>query len=158
MKSPDEYPNLRAFLFENKLPISTTGRALTKLRRIFPDLTDAGDASVNVFNIAVDLLLEFRVLQNAGYEGDALQQYAGYISEKLWRWELTQITETELPILIKEKVLSSLICYEREVEALLEYVERYERLLETKLAPESEMNKQRELLEENFQTLIETLL
>ena len=72
--------------------------------------------------------------------------------------ELTQITETELPILVKEKVLSSLICYEKEVEALLEYVERYERLLETKLAPESEMNKQRELLEENFQTLIQTLL
>ena len=158
VKSPDEYPNLRAFLFENKLPISTTGRALTKLRRIFLDPTDAGDASVNVFNIAVDLLLELRVLQDAGYEGDVLQQYADYISEKLWRWELTQITETELPILIKEKVLSSLICYEKEVEALLEYVERYERLLETKLAPESEMNKQRELLEENFQTLIQTLL
>ena len=157
-KSPDEYPNLRAFLFENKLPISTTGRALTKLRRIFPSLTDAGDASANVFNIAVDLLLELRALQDAGYEGDTLQRYAGYISEKLWRWELTQITEAELPILIKEKVLSSLICYEKEVEALLEYVERYERLLETKLTPESEMNQQRELLEENFQTLIETLL
>ncbi len=158
VKSPNEYPNLRAFLFENKLPISTTGRALTKLRRVFPDTTDAEDASVNVFNIAVDLLLELRVLQDAGYEGDALQRYAGYISEKLWRWELTQITKTELPILIKEKVLSSLICYEKEVETLLEYVERYERLLETKLAPESEMDKQRELLEENFQTLIETLL
>ena len=158
VKSPDEYPNLRAFLFENKLPISTTGRALTKLRRIFPDPVDAGADSVNVFNIAVDLLLELRALQDAGYEGDALQQYAGYISEKLWRWELTQITETELPILIKEKVLSSIICYEKEVEALLEYVERYERLLETKLVPESEMDKQRELLEENFQTLVETLL
>ena len=158
VKSPDEYPNLRAFLFENKLPISTTGRALTKLRRIFPDPIDAGDASVRVFNIAVDLLLELRALQDAGYEGEALQRYAGYISEKLWRWELTQITETELPILIKEKVLSSLVCYEKEVETLLEYVERYERLFETKLAPESEMSKQRELLEENFQTLIETLL
>ena len=158
VKSPDEYPNLRAFLFENKLPISTTGRALTKLRRIFPDPTGVGDASVNVFNIAVDLLLELRVLQDAGYEGDTLQRYAGYISEKLWRWELTQITETELPILIKEKVLSSLICYEKEVEALLEYVERYERLFETKLTPESEMNKQRELLEENFQILAETIL
>ena len=158
MKSPDEYPNLRAFLFENKLPISTTGRALTKLRRVFPDPTDAEDASVNVFNIAVDLLLELRALQDAGYEGDTLQRYASYISEKLWRWELMQITETELPILIKEKVLSSLVCYEKEVEALLEYVERYERLFETKLAPESEMNKQRELLEENFQTLIETLI
>ena len=158
VKSPDEYPNLRAFLFENRLPISTTGRALTKLRRIFPDPTDAGNASVNVFNIAVDLLMELRVLQDAGYEGDPLQRYAGYISEKLWRWELTQITETELPILIKEKVLSSIICYEKEVEALLEYVERYERLFETKLTPESEMNKQRELLEENFQTLVETLL
>ena len=157
-KSPDEYPNLRAFLFENKLPISTTGRALTKLRRIFPDPIDAEDASVNVFTIAVDLLLELRVLQDAGYEGEPLQRYANYISEKLWRWELTQITETELPILIKEKVLSSIICYEKEVEALLEYVERYERLFETKLTPESEMNKQRELLEENFQTLVETLL
>ena len=157
-KSPDEYPNLRAFLFENKLPISTTGRALTKLRRIFPDPTDAEDASVNVFTIAVDLLLELRVLQDAGYEGEPLQRYANYISEKLWRWELTQITETELPILIKEKVLSSIICYEKEVEALLEYVERYERLFETKLTLESEMNKQRELLEENFQTLVETLL
>ena len=158
VKSPDEYPNLRAFLFENKLPISTTGRALTKLRRIFLDPTDAEDASVNVFNIAVDLLLELRVLQDAGYEGDSLERYADYISEKLWRWELTQITETELPILIKEKVLSSIICYEKEVEALLEYVERYERLLEAKLASESEMDKQRELLEENFQTLAETLL
>ncbi len=158
VKSPDEYPNLRAFLFENKLPISTTGRALTKLRRIFPNSTDVGDASVNVFNIAIDLLLELRALQDAGYEGDTLQRYADYISEKLWRWELTQITETEMPILIKEKVLSSLICYEKEIETLLEYVERYERLLETKLAPESEMDKQRELLEENFQTLIETLM
>ena len=158
VKSPDEYPNLRAFLFENKLPISTTGRALTKLRRIFPDPADAKDSSVDVFNIAVDLLLELKVLQGASYEGDALQRYAGYISEKLWRWELTQITETELPILIKEKVLSSIICYEKEVEILLEYVERYERLLETKLAPESEMDKQRELLEENFQTLAETVL
>ena len=158
VKSPEEYPNLRAFLFENKLPISTTGRALTKLRRIFPNSTDTADESVNVFNIAVDLLLELKVLQDAGYEGDALDQYANYISEKLWRWELTQITETELPILIKEKVLSSIICYEKEVEALLEYVERYEQLFETKLASESEMDKQRELLEENFQTLAETIL
>ena len=158
VKSPDEYPNLRAFLFENKLPISTTGRALTRLRRIFPDPTDAEDTLVNVFNIAVDLLLELRALQDASYEGDLLKRYADYISEKLWRWELTQITETELPILIKEKVLSSIICYEKEVETLLEYVERYERLLETKLASESEMNEQREVLEENFQALVETLL
>ena len=158
VKPTDEYPNLRAFLFENKLPISTTGRALTKLRRMFPDPIDGTDASVNVFNIAVDLLLELKVLQDAGYEGEALDQYASYISEKLWRWELTQITAAELPILIKEKVLSSIICYEKEVEALLEYVERYERLFETKLASESEMDQQRELLEENFQTLAETLL
>lgn len=158
MKSPDEYPNLRAFLFENKLPISTTGRTLTKLRRVFPDSTEPEDASINVFNIAVDLLLELKALQDAGYEGDTLERYASYVSEKLWRWELTQITETELPILIKEKVLSSIVCYEKEVEILLEYVERYERLFETKLAPESEMDKQRELLEENFQMLVETVL
>lgn len=158
MKSPDEYPNLRAFLFENKLPISTTGRTLTKLRRIFPDPTESKDASINVFNIAVDLLLELKALQDAGYEGDTLERYASYVSEKLWRWELTQITETELPILIKEKVLSSIICYEKEVETLLEYVERYERLFEAKLTPESDMDKQRELLEENFQMLVETVL
>ena len=158
MKSPDEYPNLRAFLFENKLPISTTGRTLTKLRRIFPAPTEPEDASINVFNIAVDLLLEFKALQDAGYEGDTLELYVSYVSEKLWRWELTQITETELPILIKEKVLSSTVCYEKEVETLLEYVERYERLFETKLTPESEMDKQRELLEENFQMLVETVL
>ena len=158
MKAPDEYPNLRAFLFENKLPISTTGRTLTKLRRIFPNPTDAGDVSINVFNIAVDLLLELKALQDASYEGDTLERYVSYVSEKLWRWELTQITETELPILIKEKVLSSTVCYEKEVEALLEYVERYERLFETKLTPESEMDKQRELLEENFQMLVETVL
>ena len=158
VKSPDKYPNLRAFLFENRLPISTTGRALTKLRRIFPASTETAEGSVNVFNIAIDLLLELKALQDAGYEGDVLKRYAAYISEKLWRWELTQITKTELPILIKEKVLSSLICYEKEVEVLLEYVERYERLLETKLTPESEMDEQRELLEENFQALVETLL
>ena len=157
-KSPDEYPNLRAFLFENKLPLSTTGRALTKLRRLFPESTDAKNSSVNVFNVAVDLLQELKALQDAVYAGDTLKRYASYISEKLWRWELTQITEAELPILVKEKVLSSAICYEKEVELLLEYVERYERLLETKLAPESEMDKQRELLEENFQALAETLL
>lgn len=157
-KSPDEYPNLRAFLFENKLPISTTGRTLTKLRRVFPGPTDVEDVSINVFNVAVDLLLELKALQDAGYEGDTLERYASYVSEKLWRWELTQITETELPILIKEKVLSSIICYEKEVETLLEYVERYERLFETKLTPESEMDKQRELLEENFQMLVETVL
>lgn len=156
VKSPDEYPNLRTFLFENKLPISTTGRALTKLRRIFPDPTDVQEGSV--FSIAVDLLLELRTLQDAGYEGDTVKRYTSYISEKLWRWELTQITETELPILIKEKVLSSAICYEKEVEALLEYVERYERLFETKLASEPEMDKQRASLEENFQTLAETIL
>ena len=158
VKSPNEYPNLRAFLFENKLPISTTGRTLTKLRRIFPEPTDAEDVSINVFNVAVDLLLELKALQDAAYEGDTLERYVSYVSEKLWRWELTQITETELPILVKEKVLSSIICYEKEVEALLEYVERYERLFETKLAPESEMDKQRELLEENFQMLVETVL
>lgn len=158
VKSPDEYPNLRAFLFENKLPISTTGRTLTRLRRVFPDPTDAEDVSINVFNIAVDLLLELKALQDAGYEGDTLERYASYVSEKLWRWELTQITETELPILIKEKVLSSIICYEKEVETLLEYVERYERLFEAKLAPESDMDKQRELLEDNFQMLVETVL
>ena len=158
MKSPDSYPNLRAFLFENKLPISTTGRALTKLRKIFPDSTDAEGGTVSVFNIAVDLLLELKSLQDASYEGDTLKRYTSYISEKLWRWELTQITETELPILIKEKVLSSIVCYEKEVEALLEYVERYERLFETKLASESEMDKQCALLEENFQTLAETIL
>jgi hypothetical protein len=158
VKSLDDYPNLRAFLFENKLPISTTGRVLMKLRRTFPEPAAAENSSANAFDVAVDLIQELKALQDASYAGDTLKRYINYISEKLWRWELTQLTEAELPTLIKEKVLSSAICYEEEVEALLEYVERYEQLLETKLAPGSEMDKPRELLEENFQALAETLL
>ncbi|MCZ6679832.1 MAG: hypothetical protein O7E52_21580 [Candidatus Poribacteria bacterium] len=158
VKSPDDYPNLRAFLFENKLPISTSGRVLMKLRRTFPQVSASQGSSANPFDVAVDLVLELKALQDAAYEGDTLKRFISYISEKLWRWELTQITEAELPTLIKEKVLSSAICYEKEVEALLEYVERYEQLSEAKLAPDSEMGKQGAMLEANFQELAETLL
>ena len=158
VKSPDDYPNLRAFLFENKLPISTTGRVLMKLKRIFPESAATQGASTDVFDTALHLVQELQALQEASYAGEPLKQFANYISEKLWRWELTQITESELPFLIKEKVLSSVVCYEKEVEALLEYVERYEVLAETKLSPESEMGKQSNLLSEKFEALVETLL
>ena len=80
------------------------------------------------------------------------------LPEKLWRWELTQITDDELPMLIKEKVLASIVCYEKEVEVLLEYVERYEQILETKLSPDSGMDKRRRALEKDFQAIIETIL
>ena len=76
----------------------------------------------------------------------------------MWRWELTQITSDELPIVVKEKVLTTAICYEKEVETLMEYVERYNELLDTKLKADSEMYVQREKLETSFQEIVETLI
>ncbi|MCH8289595.1 hypothetical protein IH992_00610 [Candidatus Poribacteria bacterium] len=157
IKTVDDYPNLRALLLENKLSISTTGRLLMDLRRTFPD-TGIGANSANAFNVVLELVQELRALQDAGYDGQPLERFIDYLPEKLWRWELTQITNEELPTLIKEKVLVSAVCYEKEVEALLEYVERYDQLLEKKFVQGSEVNKQRGVLEEKFQAIAETIL
>ena len=148
-KSVEDYPNLRVFLLQNQLPISTTGRLLMELRQQFPD---------ELFNHVLGLIQEVKALQSTDYKGDLLDQFVAYISEKVWRWELTQITETELPLLLKEKVLASAVCYEKEVDTLLEYVERYDELVSTKLASNSEMDNHRQYIEEQFQAIIETLL
>ena len=148
-KSVEDYPNLRVFLLQNELPISTTGRLLMKLRQQFPD---------ELFNHVLGLIQEVKALQGDDFKGDLLNQFVTYISEKVWRWELTQITEAELPLLLKEKVLASAICYEKEVDTLLEYVERYDELVSTKLAVGSEMDNHRQYIEEQFQEIVETLL
>ncbi len=148
-KSVEDYPNLRMFLLQNQLPISTTGRLLMELRQQFPD---------ELFNHVLGLIQEVKALQSTDYQGDLLDQFVAYISEKVWRWELTQITETELPLLLKEKVLASAICYEKEVDTLLEYVERYDELVSTKLASDSEMDNHRQYIEKQFQAIVETLL
>ena len=148
-KSIADYPNLRVFLLQNQLPISTTGRLLMELRQQFPD---------ELFNHVLGLIQEVKVLQSGDYKGESLNQFVAYISEKVWRWELTQITETELPLLLKEKVLASVICYEKEVETLMEYVERYDELISTKLDADSELDSHRQYLEERFQAIVETLL
>ena len=148
-KSVEDYPNLRVFLLQNQLPISTTGRLLMELRQQFPD---------ELFNHVLGLIQEVKALQSDDFEGDLLNQFVAYISEKVWRWELTQITEDELPLLLKEKVLASAICYEKEVDTLLEYVERYDELVSTKLAAGSEMDNHRQYIEEQFQAIVETLL
>ena len=148
-KSVEDYPNLRVFLLQNQLPVSTTGRLLMELRQQFPD---------ELFNHVLGLIQEVKALQSTDYQGDLLDQFVAYISEKVWRWELTQITETELPLLLKEKVLASAICYEKEVDTLLEYVERYDELVSTKLASDSEMDNHRQYIEEQFQAIVETLL
>ena len=148
-KSVEDYPNLRVFLLQNELPISTTGRLLMKLRQQFPD---------ELFNHVLGLIQEVKALQGDDFKGDLLNQFVTYISEKVWRWELTQITEAELPLLLKEKVLASAICYEKEVDTLLEYVERYDELVSTKLAVGSEMDNHRQYIEEQFQAIVETLL
>ena len=148
-KRVEDYPNLRVFLLQNQLPISTTGRLLMKLRQQFPD---------ELFNHVLGLIQEVKALQSTDYQGDLLDQFVAYIAEKVWRWELTQITETELPLLLKEKVLASAICYEKEVDTLLEYVERYDELVSTKLASDSEMDNHRQYIEEQFQAILETLL
>lgn len=149
IKTVNDYPNLRVFLLQNKLPISTTGRILMELRSILSD---------SLFNQVLGLIQEVRELQNSNYQGTALDQFVDYISEKVWRWELTQITPEELPVVVKEKVLASTVCYEKEVEALMEYAERYDELLESKLKPNSDMCKQRENLESRFQEIVDTLL
>ena len=156
-KSVDDYPNLRAFLLEYQLPISTTGRFLMNLRKASSTASRNGDSAA-AFDVVLDLVQELKYLQGAGYKGETLKQFADYISEKLWRWELTQITADELPTLIKEKVLSTTICYEKEVESLLEFVERYDQLLQTKIASESEMDHQRKALEQQFQEVVDTIL
>ena len=148
-KSVEDYPNLRMFLLQNQLPVSTTGRLLMELRQHFSD---------ELFNHVLGLIQEVKALQSTDYQGDLLDQFVAYISEKVWRWELTQITETELPLLLKEKVLASAICYEKEVDTLLEYVERYDELVSTKLASDSEMDSHRQYIEEQFQAIVETLL
>ena len=148
-KSLDDYPNLRMFLLQNKLPISTTGRQIMELRNILPD---------SLFNQVIGLIHEVKELQENSYEGEVLERFITYISEKVWRWELTQITADELPIVVKEKVLTTAICYEKEVETLMEYVERYDELLDTKLKADSEMDVQREKLETKFQEIVETLI
>ena len=148
-KSIEDYPNLRVFLLQNQLPISTTGKLLMELRQQFPD---------ELFNHVIGLIQEVKVLQSEDYTGESLNRFVSYISEKVWRWELTQITEAELPLLLKEKVLASAICYEKEVEILMEYVERYDDLISTKLAADSELEGYRQGLEEQFQAIVETLL
>ena len=148
-KSVEDYPNLRVFLLQNQLPISTTGRLLMELRQQFPD---------ELFNHVLGLIQEVKALQGNDFQGDLLNQFVTYISEKVWRWELTQITEAELPLLLKEKVLASAICYEKEVDTLLEYVERYDELVATKLTTGSEMDNHRQYIEEQFQAIVETLL
>ena len=148
-KSVEDYPNLRVFLLQNQLPISTTGRLLMELRQQFPD---------ELFNHVLGLIQEVKALQSDDFKGDLLNQFVAYISEKVWRWELTQITEAELPLLLKEKVLASAICYEKEVDTLLEYVERYDELVSTKLTAGSEMDNHRQYIEEQFQAIVESLL
>ena len=148
-KSVEDYPNLRMFLLQNQLPISTTGRLLMELRQHFSD---------ELFNHVLGLIQEVKALQSTDYKGDLLNQFVTYISEKVWRWELTQITETELPLLLKEKVLASAVCYEKEVDTLLEYVERYDELVATKLPVDSEMDNHRQYIEEQFQAIVESLL
>lgn len=144
-----DYPNLRMFLLQNQFPISTTGRLLMELRQQFPD---------ELFNHVIGLIQEVKVLQSGDYKGESLNRFVSYISEKVWRWELTQITEAELPLLLKEKVLASAICYEKEVETLMEYVERYDELISTKLAADPDLDGHRQYLEEQFQAIVETLL
>lgn len=158
IKSVDDYPNLRTFLLENKLPISTTGRLLMNLRKTASEPNSDDENASDVFSIVLELVQELRSLQDANYAGPPLQRFVNYLPEKLWRWELTQITEDELPTLIKEKVLASTVCYEKEVEVLLEYVERYDQILETKLTPDSGMDERRSALEKDFQAIIETIL
>ena len=149
VKTLADYSNLRMFLLQNSLPISTTGRILMELRGILPD---------SLFDQVLALIQEVQALQSSDYKDEPLAQFVAYISEKLWRWELTQITSEELPTIVKEKVLASVICYEKEVETLMEYVERYEELLQTKLEADSEMRGQWETLENRFQEIVETLL
>lgn len=149
VKTLDDYQNLRVFLLQNQLPISTTGRILMELRNILSD---------DLFNQVLGLIQEVKELQNSSYEGEVLDRFVSYISEKVWRWELTQITNDELPVIVKEKVLSTAVCYEKEVETLMEYVERYDELLDTKLNADAEMIKQRENLESRFQEIVETLI
>ena len=114
--------------------------------------------SDELFNHVLGLIQEVKALQSTDYKGDLLNQFVTYISEKVWRWELTQITEAELPLLLKEKVLASAVCYEKEVDTLLEYVERYDELVSTKLSVDSEMDNHRQYIEEQFQAIVETLL
>lgn len=149
VKTLNDYPNLRVFLLQNKLPISTTGRILMELRKILSD---------DLFNQVLGLIQEVKELQKNSYQGEVIDRFTSYISEKVWRWELTQITTEELPVVVKEKVLASAVCYEKEVENLMEYVDRYDELLETKLVEESDMKVQRENLESRFQEIVDTLL
>ena len=158
VKSLEDYTNLRAFLLENQLPISTTGRLLMDYRRSSESASPVEEDSVDVFDVALNLIQELKSLQEAGYSGETLGEFKNYIAEKLWRWELTQITEGKLAALIKEKVLVSVICYEKDVEILLEFAERYEQLVEAKFNDKFKMHEQAKMLEEKFNALAKSIL
>jgi len=158
LKSLEDYTNLRAFLLENQLPISTTGRLLMNYRRSFENASPSGADAVDDFDVALNLIQELKSLQEARYAGETLKRFKNYIAEKLWRWELTQITEGKLAVLVKEKVLVSLICYEKDVEILLEYAERYEQLIEAKFNDNFKLNEQAKMLEEKFNALAKSIL
>ena len=158
VSSLEDYSNLRAFLLENQLPISTTGRLLMNYKRSFENTSPAHADSADVFDVALNLIQELKALQESGYTGETLTRFRNYIAEKLWRWELTQITEGKLATLIKEKVLVTVICYEKDVETLLEYAERFEQLIAAKFNDNFKMNEQAKMLEEKFHALAETIL
>ncbi|MDE0184455.1 MAG: hypothetical protein OXP71_03230 [Candidatus Poribacteria bacterium] len=158
VKSLEDYTNLRAFLLENQLPISTTGRLLMNFRRSFENAPPMAADSVDDFDVALNLIQELKSLQDTGYAGETFRKFKNYIAEKLWRWELTQITGDKLAALIKEKVLVSVICYEKDVETLLEYAERYEQLVEAKFNDKFKMHEQAKMLEEKFIALAKSIL
>ena len=74
VKSVDDYPNLRAFLLEYQLPISTTGRFLMNLRKTSSSSSENGDSAAT-FDVVLDLVQELKNLQEAGYKGDVLKRF-----------------------------------------------------------------------------------
>jgi len=139
----EQYPNIRAFLQDKQLKLTTTGRQLANLKRISEDISREGQI----------LIAEILELRDNNYSQEVVASLIAYLTDELSRWESENITEQQLPRFAQQRVLSFYVCYEREMAELLEIATRYENLIDNGSPLQSEYKN----LEERYIELIETL-
>ncbi|MFQ6040325.1 MAG: hypothetical protein ACE5PV_05670 [Candidatus Poribacteria bacterium] len=139
----EQYPNIRAFLQDKGLKLTTTGRQIANLKRISEDFSREGQI----------LLAEILELRDNNYSQEVITSLIAYLIDELSRWESENITEQQLPQFVQQRVLSFYVCYEQEIPELLDIATRYENLIDDGSPLQSEYKN----LEERYIELIETL-
>jgi len=139
----EQYPNIRAFLQEKQLKLTTTGRQLSSLKRVSEDTSREGQI----------LAAEILELRENEYSQEIITALISHMTEELSRWGSEDITEQRLPNFTRQRVLSFYVCYEQDVEDFLDIVTKYENLIDD----ESPLQPEYKELEEKYFQLIETL-